>query len=77
MKRHFLEGEAQLLRTLAHSFKPKFTYLGMPQLSELAKTIEHRANDGVLDEETSMLIEELAFETEKAYEELNNFLETI
>ena len=77
MKRHFSDGEAQLLRTLAHSFKPKFTYLGMPQLSEIAKTIEHRANDGVLDEETSMLIEELAFETEKAYEELNNFLETI
>ena len=77
MKRHFSDGEAQLLRTLAHSFKPKFSYLGMPQLSEIAKTIEHRANDGVLDEETSMLIEELAFETEKAYEELNNFLETI
>lgn len=77
MKRQFLEGEAQLLRTLAHSFKPKFTYLGMPQLSELAKTIEHRANDGLLDEETSMLIEELAIEVEKAYEELSNFLETI
>jgi len=31
------------LKTLAHSLKPKFTYMGMPSLSELAKKIEKEA----------------------------------
>lgn len=62
------------LRTLAHSFKPKFTYMGMPHLSEIAKQIEHNANALENLVETKALIETLKEETQKAYRELSEFL---
>jgi CheY-like chemotaxis protein len=72
----FEHHDYDALRTLAHSFKPKYTYMGMPKLSELAKAIEHNADARQNDEETSLHIKTLLEETEKAYAELNVFLQS-
>ena len=62
------------LRTLAHSFKPKYTYMGMPQLSEIAKQIEFNAAEKKNITETLLLIEKLIKQTELAYGELKELM---
>jgi len=52
------------LRTAAHSMKPKYTYMGMPNLSEVAKRIEMMANVG----EENILIEQGYLQLEKQSE---------
>ena len=63
------------LRTLAHSFKPKYSYLGMQQLSDLAKSIEMNANAQANDEDIVEAINQLVSLSEKAYSELNQFIQ--
>lgn len=75
MKMFFEEKNYNSLRTLAHSFKPKYTYLGMPQLSEIAKSIEHNANESKNVEETKLLIEFIEEQSILAYKELSYFTE--
>jgi HPt (histidine-containing phosphotransfer) domain-containing protein len=74
MKTFFNEQNFNSLRTLAHSFKPKYSYLGMPQLSEIAKSIEHNANEPKNMEETKLLIEYLEEQSNIAYKELSDFV---
>ena len=64
------EQDYKRLRNLAHSTKPSFTYLGMPQLTEIAKQIEHNAAEEKNIEETKKLIEILSTQCELAYKEL-------
>ncbi len=71
----FEQRDYPALRTLAHSFKPKYTYMGLPKLSELAKAIEHNADLKQNDDETHSHIKTLIEESEKAYAELRLFLE--
>jgi HPt (histidine-containing phosphotransfer) domain-containing protein len=77
MIRLFNEGNFTQLKTLAHSFKPKFTYLGMPQFSEIAKQIENLSVDAKNEEEINNLITELNSEIEMAYKELSDFLTSL
>lgn len=74
MRRLYNDKNYTQLKTLAHSFKPKFTYLGMPALSEIAKKIEHLSADEKEIEEINILITELSNEVELAYDELNKFI---
>jgi PAS domain S-box-containing protein len=66
------------LRSLAHSTKPSYTYLGMPQLTEIAKQIEQQAATSEQNiNETGLitqLINTLNSQTNEAIEELNQFL---
>jgi PAS domain S-box-containing protein len=71
----FEQRDYEALRTLAHSFKPKYTYMGLPNLSEVAKSIEHNADLKQNDVETHSHIKTLIEESEKAYAELRLFLE--
>ena len=71
----FEQRDYPALRTLAHSFKPKYTYMGLPKLSEMAKAIEHNADLKQHDEETLHNINTLIEVSEKAYQELRLFLE--
>jgi PAS domain S-box-containing protein len=66
--------DAPALRTLAHSFKPKFTYMGMPALSEIAKQIEHAAGEGRLNEEVLNNIKFIHDQSIIAMNELNVFV---
>jgi PAS domain S-box-containing protein len=69
----FESKDAPALRTLAHSFKPKYTYMGMPQLSNLAKSIEELAGNGILNNEVEDLISRIIEQTQLAYKELEIF----
>lgn len=71
----FEQRDYPALRTLAHSFKPKYTYMGLPKLSDMAKSIEHNADLKQNDEETLRNINTLIEVSEKAYQELRLFLE--
>ena len=71
----FEQRDYPSLRTLAHSFKPKYAYMGLPKLSEMAKAIEHNADLKQHDEETLHNINTLIEVSEKAYQELRLFLE--
>ena len=74
MQSLFAEKSFQELGTLVHSFKAKFTYMGMPQLSVIAKDIEHLAKAEQNPEEISNLIQELVSQCAIAYKELENLL---
>jgi PAS domain S-box-containing protein len=74
LEEYFHSKQYSNLKTIAHSFKPKYTYMGMSHLSEIAKQIEHNANVEENLEETKLLIETLKEETQKAYRELSEFL---
>lgn len=63
------------LGTLVHSFKAKFTYMGMPQLSVIAKEIEHNAKNEINLSETALLVIELKQQCEIAYKELKSLLD--
>ena len=74
MQSLFEEKSLQELGTLVHSFKAKFTYMGMPQLSVIAKDIEHLAKAEQNPEQINELIQELVSQCEIAYKELENLL---
>ncbi len=74
MKELHLQKNYAALRSLAHSYKPKYTYMGMPQLSEVAKQIERNAANETDLERTYLLIEELERQTALASIELAQFL---
>ena len=63
--------------TLVHSFKAKFTYMGMQQLTEIAKEIEHNTKEEKNLEQVGVLIQELVTHCEIAYQELNLLLDTV
>jgi two-component system, sensor histidine kinase len=71
----FDEKKYAELGTLVHSFKAKFTYMGMPQLSVIAKEIEHNAKNEMNLEETAGLVGELKSQCEVAYGELQDMLD--
>ena len=60
--------------TLVHSFKAKFTYMGMQQLTEIAKEIEHNAKEEKNLEHAGTLIQELVISCDVAYEELKKLV---
>ena len=66
----FEQRDYPSLRTLAHSFKPKYAYMGMQHLSDIAKTIEHNADLKTNETEIEEGIKELIDQSNKAYEEL-------
>jgi signal transduction histidine kinase/CheY-like chemotaxis protein/HPt (histidine-containing phosphotransfer) domain-containing protein len=70
MKSLYVEKKYPELGTLVHSFKAKFTYMGMPQLSVLAKEIEQNAKNQQNIDKTETLINQLMEQVELAYEEL-------
>ncbi len=74
MQSLFEEKSFQELGTLVHSFKAKFTYMGMPQLSVIAKDIEHLAKAEQNPDKINALIQELVSQCEIAYKELENLL---
>lgn len=74
MKSLYVEKKYPELGTLVHSFKAKFTYMGMPQLSVLAKEIEHNAKNQQNIDQTDTLINQLMEQVELAYVELNSLL---
>ena len=59
---------------LVHSFKAKFTYMGMQQLTDIAKEIEHNAKEDKNLEQIGTLIQELVTHCEIAYKELAELL---
>ncbi len=75
MQTLFDEKKYAELGTLVHSFKAKFTYMGMPQLSVIAKEIEHNAKNEVNLDETAGLVSELKSQCEVAYGELQDMLD--
>ena len=77
LQQYFDSKDYNSLRSLAHSFKPKYTYMGMPKLSEVAKKIEHNAIDMMNDSETSILIKQLKTDTKLAFDELTHFLQDL
>jgi signal transduction histidine kinase/CheY-like chemotaxis protein/HPt (histidine-containing phosphotransfer) domain-containing protein len=77
MNQLFLDNNFAQLKTLAHSFKPKFTYLGMPQFSEIAKKIEHLSVDPANKDEINELIIQLLNDVNDAYLELKEFLDSL
>jgi two-component system, sensor histidine kinase len=70
----FEQRDYPSLRTLAHSFKPKYAYMGMQHLSDIAKSIEHNADLKTNETEIEEGIKELIDQSKKAYEELTIFL---
>jgi signal transduction histidine kinase/CheY-like chemotaxis protein/HPt (histidine-containing phosphotransfer) domain-containing protein len=60
--------------TLVHSFKAKFTYMGMQQLTEIAKEIEHNTKEEKNLEHVGTLIQELVNNCDIAYNELKELL---
>ncbi len=74
LKTAHTENNFSTLKTMVHSTKPSYTYLGMQQLTEIAKQIEHNAEDEIKSEETALLLNELIEKTELAYLELREFL---
>jgi CheY-like chemotaxis protein/HPt (histidine-containing phosphotransfer) domain-containing protein len=75
MKTLFVSKQFPELGTLVHSFKAKFTYMGMPQLSVIAKEIEHNAKNQQNIEQTGAMIQHLMEQVELAYVELNELIE--
>ncbi len=62
------------IQTLAHSFKPKYNYMGMVDLSETAKKIEFLAKEeGSMDEIIS-LFDYLEQQTALSYTELEKYI---
>jgi signal transduction histidine kinase/CheY-like chemotaxis protein/HPt (histidine-containing phosphotransfer) domain-containing protein len=74
MKNLYVSKQYPELGTLVHSFKAKFTYMGMPQLSVIAKEIEHNAKNQQNIEQTGAMIQHLMEQVELAYVELNSLL---
>ena len=74
MQELFDEKNYPELGTLVHSFKAKFTYMGMPQLSVIAKEIEYNAKNVVNINETKSMINELKQQCELAYLELKKLI---
>lgn len=62
------------IQTLAHSFKPKYNYMGMPELSEIAKKMENSAKEQGNLEEMEGLLNYLNEQTEIAYRELEEYI---
>ncbi len=75
MQTLFDEKQFAELGTLVHSFKAKFTYMGMPQLSVIAKEIEFNAKNEVNLSETAALVTELQQQCEIAYSELKALID--
>jgi CheY-like chemotaxis protein/HPt (histidine-containing phosphotransfer) domain-containing protein len=75
MKSLYVDKKFPELGTLVHSFKAKFTYMGMPQLSVIAKEIEHNAKNQQNIEQTGAMIQHLMEQVETAYVELNELIE--
>ena len=72
--------QAQDYKTLsgvAHSIKPKFTFLGMPALCEIAKSIELGAKENPDNEFLKNQIRTLTSQANLSYEELKQFLTTL
>ncbi len=61
------------IQTLAHSFKPKYMYMGMAELSETAKKIEYLAKEEGALEEIQELFNYLEGQTKLAYIVLEQF----
>jgi len=64
----------QALYFLMHSLKPKYIYMGMPALSEIAGQIERNAADEKNMEETLQLIDTFIEQSEMAYVELQKLM---
>jgi signal transduction histidine kinase/CheY-like chemotaxis protein/HPt (histidine-containing phosphotransfer) domain-containing protein len=62
------------LGTLVHSFKSKFTYMGMPALSQLSKEIEYNVKNRLHLIETEKLIDELIEKCNISFAELKLYL---
>ncbi len=62
------------LRNLAHSLKPKMTYVGLPSLSELAKEIENKSAEKAGLSILKPLIKKFSQQIEPAMEELKKVL---
>ena len=61
------------IQTLAHSFKPKYMYMGMVELSETAKKIEYLAKEEGALEEIQELFAYLEGQSELAYVVLEQY----
>lgn len=62
------------IQTLAHSFKPKYMYMGMAELSETAKKIEYLAKETGSIEEIEGLYNYLKTQSDLVYGELEAYL---
>ncbi|MFM7021753.1 MAG: ATP-binding protein [Flavobacteriales bacterium] len=68
---YFKRGDYKALKALAHSLKPKMTYMGIPELSEIAYQLEQHADN---KKESAKLIHTLTEKTEVAIKELKEIL---
>jgi PAS domain S-box-containing protein len=74
---HLENKDYPSLGRLAHSFKAKYTYMGMPELSDIVKEIELNAKAEKMLDELGYMISVLQKKTEGAIVELQNYLREI
>jgi PAS domain S-box-containing protein len=67
------EGNYPAIQTLSHSFKPKYAYMGMAELSETAKKIEYLAKEEGALEEIKELFAYLEGQSKLAYVVLEQY----
>ena len=75
LQKFFDEKNTRQLGALAHSLKPKYLFLGMPELSNLAKIIEQQAADEKLDEATQINIAQLKEWTQQCISQLQHYMD--
>ncbi len=74
MEELYAAGTYDQLKVIAHSMKPKMTYIGLPHLTVIAKQIESNAGTKTNLEEIKNLLETFRKDTEQAAEELKKLL---
>ena len=74
LRQLYIEKNFIELGTLVHAFKAKFTYMGMPHLSDLAKKTEHNAKSLENLQDIDGYLSTLESQSELAYEELKKLL---
>ena len=77
LKDYLQAANYKSLSGLSHSFKPKFAFLGMQELSDLAKAIELGAKENPDAALLKQQVEELTNKANQSYIELNHFLTTL
>ena len=74
LKTLIIEQNYPAIQTLAHSFKPKYNYMGMSELSEVAKKIEYLAKEEGDISEINRLFNFLDRQSTLAYIELEKYI---